>query len=92
MFQTGLLIKVYLNYFNPLILICYPNGFFVSFVFPFDNNNKTEPLYLIYLVGIPCLLYGLAATQLIRHTEIVQTSKGPVTIYFLLPEHKGSLH
>ena len=42
------------------------------------------------LSGIPCLLYGLAATQLIRHTEIVQTSKGPVTIYFLMPEDKGS--
>ncbi|XP_032512789.1 uncharacterized protein C15orf61 homolog isoform X2 [Danaus plexippus] len=42
--------------------------------------------------GIPCLLYGLAATQLIRHTEVVYTSKGPVNIYFLLPEHKGSLH
>ncbi|XP_047525591.1 uncharacterized protein C15orf61 isoform X1 [Pieris napi] len=40
--------------------------------------------------GIPCLLYGLAATQLIRHKEIVYTDKGPVTIYFLLPEHKGS--
>ncbi|CAK1545865.1 unnamed protein product [Leptosia nina] len=43
-------------------------------------------------LGIPCLLYGLAATQLIRHKEIVHTEKGPVTIYFLLPEHKGSLH
>ncbi|XP_075971514.1 uncharacterized protein C15orf61 homolog isoform X2 [Anticarsia gemmatalis] len=42
--------------------------------------------------GIPCLLYGLAATQLIRHTEIVHTSRGPVTIYFLLPEHKGSTY
>ncbi|XP_022825381.1 uncharacterized protein C15orf61 homolog isoform X1 [Spodoptera litura] len=40
--------------------------------------------------GIPCLLYGLAATQLIRHKEIVHTSKGPVTIYFLIPEDKGS--
>lgn len=46
---------------------------------------------LIYMFsGIPCLLYGLAATQLIKHTEIVRTSKGPVTIYFLLPEDKGS--
>nr|XP_037877402.1 uncharacterized protein LOC100101190 isoform X10 [Bombyx mori] len=42
--------------------------------------------------GIPCLLYGLAATQLIRHEELVHTSKGPVPIYFLLPEDKGSLH
>lgn len=40
--------------------------------------------------GIPCLAYGLAATQLIKHTELVQTPKGAVSIYFLLPEHKGS--
>lgn len=40
--------------------------------------------------GIPCLLYGLAASQLIKHTEVVHTEHGPVTIYFLLPEHKGS--
>ncbi|XP_043479200.1 uncharacterized protein C15orf61 homolog isoform X1 [Leptopilina heterotoma] len=41
-------------------------------------------------LGIPTLLYGLAATQLIRHKELVRTNKGEVTIYFLLPEDKGS--
>ncbi|XP_034245910.1 uncharacterized protein C15orf61 [Thrips palmi] len=41
---------------------------------------------------IPCLMYGLAATQLIRHTETVQTHLGPVAIYFLYPEDKGSLY
>lgn len=35
-------------------------------------------------------MYGLAATQLIRHREIVGTPRGDVTIYFLLPEDKGS--
>jgi len=35
-------------------------------------------------------MYGLAATQLIRHREIVKTPRGDVTIYFLLPEDKGS--
>lgn len=40
--------------------------------------------------GIPTLLYGLAATQLIRHEESVETAQGEVTIYFLLPEDKGS--
>ncbi|XP_014469243.1 PREDICTED: uncharacterized protein C15orf61 homolog isoform X1 [Dinoponera quadriceps] len=40
--------------------------------------------------GIPTLMYGLAATQLIRHREIVRTPRGDVTIYFLLPEDKGS--
>ncbi|XP_011167785.1 uncharacterized protein C15orf61 homolog [Solenopsis invicta] len=41
-------------------------------------------------LGIPTLMYGLAATQLIRHREIVGTPRGDVTIYFLLPEDKGS--
>ncbi|XP_018049636.1 PREDICTED: uncharacterized protein C15orf61 homolog [Atta colombica] len=41
-------------------------------------------------LGIPTLMYGLAATQLIRHREIVKTPRGDVTIYFLLPEDKGS--
>ncbi|XP_014215881.1 uncharacterized protein C15orf61 homolog isoform X1 [Copidosoma floridanum] len=43
-------------------------------------------------LGIPTLMYGLAATLLIRHSEVVKTSKGDVTIYFLLPEDKGSQH
>lgn len=42
--------------------------------------------------GIPCLMYGLAATQLIRHKETVQTHLGPVDIFFLYPEDKGSLY
>ncbi|XP_037296491.1 uncharacterized protein C15orf61 homolog isoform X1 [Manduca sexta] len=57
-----------------------------------DTSDKFMRYIKIINLGIPCLLYGLAATQLIRHQEIVYTSKGPVTIYFLLPEHKGSLH
>ncbi len=35
-------------------------------------------------------MYGLAATQLIRHSEVVKTPNGEVTIFFLLPEDKGS--
>ncbi|XP_070149765.1 uncharacterized protein C15orf61 homolog [Polyergus mexicanus] len=41
-------------------------------------------------LGIPTLMYGLAATQLIRHHEIVRTPRGDVTIHFLLPEDKGA--
>ncbi|XP_013164443.1 PREDICTED: uncharacterized protein C15orf61 homolog [Papilio xuthus] len=51
-----------------------------------------EFFVMAYFLGIPCLLYGLAAIILIHHSEIVYTSKGQVTIYFLLEEHKGSLH
>ncbi|XP_014233956.1 uncharacterized protein C15orf61 [Trichogramma pretiosum] len=42
--------------------------------------------------GIPTLMYGLAATQLIRHSEVVKTPSGDVTIFFLLPEDKGASH
>ncbi|CAH0729253.1 unnamed protein product, partial [Brenthis ino] len=55
-------------------------------------SDKFMRIIKILNLGIPCLLYGLAATLLIRHAEVVHTSKGPVTIYFLLPEHKGSLY
>lgn len=41
-------------------------------------------------LGIPLLLYGLAAVRLIRHQEKVKTPHGEVVIYFLLPEDKGS--
>lgn len=44
------------------------------------------------ILGIPCLLYGLAAIMLIKHEEIVNTPSGQVKIYFLLVEHKGSLY
>ncbi|KAL0832652.1 hypothetical protein ABMA28_000844 [Loxostege sticticalis] len=57
-----------------------------------EASDKFMRAIKVVNLGIPCLLYGLAATQLIRHTEIVHTTKGPVTIYFLLPEHKGSQH
>ncbi|XP_026473204.1 uncharacterized protein C15orf61-like [Ctenocephalides felis] len=43
-------------------------------------------------LGIPCLLYGLAAIFLIRHEEIVYTPRGNVPIYFLYAEDKGSLY
>ncbi|XP_076295800.1 uncharacterized protein C15orf61 homolog [Lasioglossum baleicum] len=43
-------------------------------------------------LGIPTLMYGLAATWLIRHQETVKTARGDVTIYFLLPEDKGSMY
>ncbi|XP_034829784.1 uncharacterized protein C15orf61 isoform X1 [Maniola hyperantus] len=55
-----------------------------------EASDRFMRVIKVINLGIPCLLYGLAATQLIRHTEVVHTSKGPVTIYFLLPEDKGS--
>ncbi|KAF5307545.1 hypothetical protein FQR65_LT06901 [Abscondita terminalis] len=43
-------------------------------------------------LGIPCLAYGVAAMMLIEHVEVVETSKGPVKIYFLYAEDKGSIN
>ncbi|XP_012288923.1 uncharacterized protein C15orf61 [Orussus abietinus] len=53
-------------------------------------DDKFFKAIKIVNLGIPTLMYGLAATQLIRHEEVVATPKGDVTIYFLLPEDKGS--
>ncbi|XP_025832693.1 uncharacterized protein C15orf61 homolog isoform X2 [Agrilus planipennis] len=41
-------------------------------------------------LGIPCLLYGIAAIMMISHSEIVNTPNGRVTIFFLIPENKDS--
>ncbi|XP_066581854.1 uncharacterized protein C15orf61 homolog [Prorops nasuta] len=60
---------------------------------PWQNltiDDKFFKAIKILNLGIPTLMYGLAATILIRHHEIVKTPRGNVTIYFLLPEDKGS--
>ncbi|KDR10553.1 uncharacterized protein C15orf61 homolog isoform X2 [Zootermopsis nevadensis] len=41
-------------------------------------------------LGIPCLAYGVAATMLIQHKEVVHTPHGDVFVYFLYEEDKGS--
>lgn len=48
--------------------------------------------YFMWILGLPCLAYGVAAMLLPKHEEIVKTPKGDVTIYFLYPEDKGSLY
>ncbi|KAK0169093.1 hypothetical protein PV327_002839 [Microctonus hyperodae] len=55
-----------------------------------STDDKFYKAIKIINLGIPTLLYGLAATQMIRHEEIVKTHRGKVLIYFLLPEDKGS--
>lgn len=42
-------------------------------------------------LGIPTLAYGLAACFLIKHEELVRTSRGNVPIYFLMVEEKGAM-
>ncbi|KAF7386656.1 hypothetical protein HZH66_011108 [Vespula vulgaris] len=57
-----------------------------------STDDKFFKAIKILNLGIPTLMYGLAATFLIRHREIVKTPRGDITIYFLLPEDKGSLY
>ncbi|KAL6479087.1 hypothetical protein MHYP_G00125200 [Metynnis hypsauchen] len=42
-------------------------------------------------LGIPCLAYGLGSWMVVRVTETVQTSAGPVTVHFAYKEWKGQL-
>ncbi|XP_059611639.1 LOW QUALITY PROTEIN: uncharacterized protein C15orf61 [Phlebotomus argentipes] len=55
------------------------------------ENNFYGVIKIINL-GIPQLMYGLAATRLIRHVEYVtvEPTKAQVPIYFLYKEDKGS--
>lgn len=40
--------------------------------------------------GIPCLAYGIGSLMMISASETVQTSVGPVTVYFLYKEKEGA--
>ncbi|XP_056621622.1 uncharacterized protein C15orf61 homolog [Triplophysa dalaica] len=41
-------------------------------------------------LGIPCLAYGLGSWMVARVTEEVETSAGPVTVYFAYKEVEGA--
>lgn len=72
---------------------CYPYIKYHCTKRPYQDLEIEDKFFRIIKVmnlGIPCLMYGLAATQLIRHVEKVNTKYGKVDIYFLLPEDKGS--
>ncbi|CAF1131985.1 unnamed protein product [Rotaria sp. Silwood1] len=51
-------------------------------------ENRLYTFFKIFNLGIPTLMYGLAAIFLIRHYEIVHINQyGPVKIYFLIKEN-----
>lgn len=54
-------------------------------------ENTMFTLLKILNLGIPTLAYGLAACFLIKHEEVVKTSRGDVKIYFLMAEQKGAM-
>ncbi|XP_034031504.1 uncharacterized protein C15orf61 homolog [Thalassophryne amazonica] len=53
------------------------------------HNNFFTVLKLINL-GIPCLAYGIGCWMVIGAAETVQTSAGPVTVYFAYKEEEGA--
>ncbi|XP_065210052.1 uncharacterized protein C15orf61 homolog [Planococcus citri] len=54
-------------------------------------SDRLMKFIKIFNLGIPALMYGIAAIFLITHKENVVTSKGNVYIYFLLKENKKSM-
>ncbi|XP_046992454.1 uncharacterized protein C15orf61 isoform X1 [Schistocerca americana] len=74
---------------------CYPYIKYHCTKRPYQDLQLEDTFFRFIKIanlGIPCLAYGLAATLLIKHIEIVHTSKGNVKIYFLYKEDKGSLY
>ncbi|XP_036400367.1 uncharacterized protein C15orf61 homolog [Megalops cyprinoides] len=53
------------------------------------ENTFFTALKLINL-GIPCLAYGVGSWLMVGASETVQTSVGPVTVYFLYKEREGA--
>lgn len=53
------------------------------------ENSFFTALKVINL-GIPTLAYGLGSWLMVGATEIVHTSAGPVTVYFLYKEKEGA--
>ncbi|KAL3270447.1 hypothetical protein HHI36_020998 [Cryptolaemus montrouzieri] len=74
---------------------CYPYMKYHCTKRPLDNLSFEDAFFRfikVFNLGIPCLVYGIAATYLISHKEVVKTCKGDVNIYFLYKEDKGSLY
>lgn len=54
-------------------------------------DNRFFRALKVMNLGLPLLVYGLYASQLITHTEMVRMEDGrEVTIYFLYKEDKGA--
>ncbi|XP_010862355.1 uncharacterized protein C15orf61 homolog [Esox lucius] len=51
-----------------------------------DLEDKFFSALKVINLGIPCLAYGVGCLMVITATETVQTSAGPVTVYFAFKE------
>lgn len=45
---------------------------------------------VLFIAGIPCLAYGIGCWMVVGAAETVQTSIGPVTVYFAYKEDEGA--
>lgn len=55
-------------------------------------ENRIFTALKVLNLGLPTLAYGIAGTLLVKHEEIVTTSKGAVKIYFLIKENKDAVY
>uniref|UniRef100_A0A672T0I9 Uncharacterized protein n=1 Tax=Sinocyclocheilus grahami TaxID=75366 RepID=A0A672T0I9_SINGR len=55
-----------------------------------EFENKFFGALKFINLGIPCLAYGLGSWMVVGGTETVQTSAGPVTVYFAYKEVEGA--
>ncbi|XP_012674269.2 uncharacterized protein C15orf61 homolog [Clupea harengus] len=55
-----------------------------------DFEDKFFGTLKVINLGLPCLAYGLGSLMMISASETVQTTAGPITVYFLYKEREGA--
>ncbi|XP_004069657.1 uncharacterized protein C15orf61 homolog [Oryzias latipes] len=55
-----------------------------------DFEDRFFTILKVINLGIPCLAYGIGCWMVIGARETVQTSVGPVTVYFAYKEEEGA--
>ncbi|XP_076741933.1 uncharacterized protein C15orf61 homolog isoform X2 [Maylandia zebra] len=55
-----------------------------------DFEDRFFTMLKVINLGIPCLAYGIGCWMVVGASETVQTSVGPVTVYFAYKEEEGA--
>ncbi|XP_054476034.1 uncharacterized protein C15orf61 homolog isoform X2 [Anoplopoma fimbria] len=55
-----------------------------------DYEDRFFTVLKVLNLGIPCLAYGIGCWMVVGAAETVQTSAGPVTVYFAYKEDEGA--